>query len=299
MLAFSLIPFIYKKISFRMEKSVRAYSEEMDNILDKEFKILDHGFIRVIDYMGNDQSIVQAARVSYGAGTKTVSEDKGLINYLMKHKHTSPFEMCEIKIHVKMPLFVARQWIRHRTASLNEYSARYSILSNEFYLPDETQLASQAKNNKQGRGEGLSPELAKKVKEMLERDSKHCYETYETLLSEEFNFARELARINLNLSYYTEMYWKIDLHNLLHFIGLRAHPHAQYEIRFYAEKMLEIAKAWCPLATSAFEEFVMNSSTFSKTQLEVIKKMLKGEQVTAETSNLSKRDFNEIIETFK
>ena len=280
-------------------KVLRASSAEMDEMINQEFKLLDHGFIKVIDYMGNDHSIVQAARVSYGAGTKTVNEDKGLINYLMKHKHTSPFEMCEIKIHVKMPIFVARQWIRHRTASLNEYSARYSILSNEYYVPEESQMASQSKNNKQGRGELLSSELATKVKEMLETDAKNCYKTYETLLSEDINFARELARINLNLSYYTEMYWKIDLHNLLHFVGLRAHSHAQYEIRVYAEKMLEIARKWCPLATEAIEEFVINSKSFSKTQLEAISKMLKKEEITQETSGLSKRDWNEILETLK
>jgi thymidylate synthase (FAD) len=269
-------------------------NQKMLDLVEKEHKILDHGFIRIIDFMGGDEAIVQAARVSYGSGTKAVSTDKALINYLVKHKHTSPLEMCEIKLHLKMPIFVARQWIRHRTASINEYSARYSVLSNEYYIPELNRIQKQSKDNKQGSGEPLSPELANKVKNLLEEDAKKCYEDYEFFLSDEVNFARELARMNLNLNYYTEFYWKIDLHNFLHFINLRAHPHAQYEIRVYAEKMLEIAKTWCPFATDAFENYVMNAKTFSKTQIEVIKKMIKGEIVEQENSGLSKRDFNDL-----
>ena len=266
----------------------------MTNLLEKEFKILDHGFLRVIDFMGGDDAIVQSARVSYGSGTKTVNTDKGLINYLVKHKHTSPLEMCEIKLHLKMPIFVARQWIRHRTASVNEYSARYSILSNDYYIPELSRIQKQSKDNKQGSGEALSPDIAQKVRDLLTEGAEKCYDDYEFFLSEDVNFARELARMNLNLNYYTEFYWKIDLHNFLHFINLRAHPHAQYEIRVYAEKMLEIARAWCPFATEAFENYVMNAKTFSQGQIEVIKRMISGEVVDQETSGLSKRDFNEL-----
>jgi thymidylate synthase (FAD) len=274
-------------------------NEEILNILGKKYEILDHGFIRVIDVMGNDAAIVQAARVSYGVGTKTINDDKALINYLVKHKHTSPLEMCEIKLHLKMPIFVARQWIRHRTASVNEYSARYSILSNEYYLPEPTRMQKQSVNNKQGSGEPLTEEVANKVRFLLEQDAKKCYEDYEFFLSEDVNFARELARMNLTLNYYTEFYWKIDLHNFLHFLNLRIHPHAQYEIRVYAEKMLEIAKLWCPLAISAFESYVMNARTFSQKQIEAIKRMVKGESVTLESSNLSKREFAELQETLE
>ena len=272
---------------------------EMLALLGKKFDILDKGFIRVVDFMGGDDAIVQSARVSYGEGTKAVSDDKALINYLVKHKHTSPLEMCEIKLHLKMPIFVARQWIRHRTASVNEYSARYSILSNEYYIPELERMQAQSKNNKQGSGEVLPDELAKKVQNMLDEDAKKCYQDYEFFLSEDVNFARELARMNLTLNYYTEFYWKIDLHNFLHFINLRAHPHAQYEIRVYAEKMLELAKIWCPFAVEAFENYTMHAKTFSKTQLEVIKKLLKKEEVIQETSGLSKRDWNEIQELLK
>lgn len=278
---------------------MRPSSPELDKILGKEFKVLDHGFIRVIDYMGNDSSIVQAARVSYGNGTKTVNEDKGLINYLMKHKHTSPFEMCEIKLHVKLPIFVARQWVRHRMASINEYSARYSILSKEFYIPEEEQISTQSKDNKQGRGIPLPKDLASNVKNILEEDAKNVYENYEKLISEDINLARELARMNLTLNYYTEWYWKIDLHNFLHFLRLRSHTHSQYEIRVYALKLLEITHLWCPLAASAFEEFVVNSITFSKTQAEVLKKISKGTSISLEESKLSKRDYNEVLEFLK
>lgn len=280
-------------------QSERVRSEELDSILGKEFKMLDHGFIRVIDYMGNDSSIVQAARVSYGEGTKTVSEDASLIKYLMKHKHTSPFEMCEIKFHIKLPIFIARQWVRHRTASINEYSARYSILSKEFYIPEIKDLSVQSKNNKQGRANPLPEDLAIQVQEMLKQDATRSYENYEHFLSGEVNLARELARMNVTLNYYTEWYWKIDLHNFLHFLKLRIHPHAQFEIRVYAEKMLEIARIWCPFASAAFEEFIINSVTLSSSQIEVIKKMTKGDNIVQETSGLSKRDWNEIIKILK
>ena len=277
---------------------MRSKVEELDLILENEFQILDHGFIRLIDYMGNDSSIVQAARVSYGAGTKAVSEDKALINYLIKHKHTSPIEMCEIKFHLKMPIFIARQWIRHRTASINEYSARYSILSNQYYIPEPERMQRQSTNNKQGSGEALPKEFATKVANILNEDANRCYANYEEMLGGEITLARELARMNLTLNYYTEFYWKIDLHNFLHFINLRAHPHAQYEIRVYAQKLLEIAEIWCPFATSAFKEHIMNGVNFSASQIKIISKMLKGEGILQEESGLTKREYNEIKNTF-
>lgn len=278
---------------------MRVSSAELDNILGKTFEVLDHGFIRVIDYMGNDTSIVQAARVSYGSGTKTSREDKGLIYYLMKNCHTTPFEMCEIKFHIKLPIFVARQWVRHRTASINEYSARYSLIKDEYYIPDPANIAPQSKNNKQGRSGELTSEAMRKVQELLEKDSKKCYETYEYLLAPDINLARELARINLNLNYYTEWYFKINLHNLMHFLKLRVHPHAQYEIRIYAEKILEIAKAWCPLALAAFEEFELGGIRFSKTQIHFLKKKLAGKDISFEDTSLSKSEYNEIMELLK
>lgn len=277
---------------------MRACNLELDKILGVEYKILDHGFIRLIDYMGNDSAIVQAARVSYGEGTKAVSEDKALINYLVKHKHTSPLEMCEIKFHLKMPIFVARQWIRHRTASVNEYSARYSILSNQYYIPEMERMQMQSTNNKQGSGETLSPEIAQKVANLLNEDASKCYKDYEDMLSENINLARELARMNLTLNYYTEFYWKIDLHNFLHFINLRAHPHAQYEIRVYAEKLLEIAQIWCPFAVNAFKENIMNGKAFSASQIKFISQLLKNGNINQEESGLSKRDYNEIKNIF-
>ena len=232
----------------------RATVPALEEILYEPIKVLDHGFIRVIDYMGDDSAIVQAARVSYGKGTKQLNQDKGLINYLLRHYHTTPFEMCDIKFHIKLPIFIARQWIRHRTASVNEYSARYSILGNEFYLPESANIASQSAVNKQCReGDSLPKEAAEKVLAILEEDARQCYGHYKELMNadEEGNIidenatgiARELARMNLTLNYYTEWYWKINLHNLLHFLRLRANPYAQYEIRVYAEKMLEIVKA--------------------------------------------------------
>jgi thymidylate synthase (FAD) len=266
----------------------------LKDITGVAFTVLDKGFVRLIDVMGSDNAIVQAARVSYGAGTKTVNDDKALINYLVKHKHTSPLEMCEVKFHLKMPIFVARQWMRHRTASINEYSARYSVLSDEFYLPELSRIQKQSKDNKQGSGEALPKEMAEKVRNIIKTDAEQCYKNYDFLLSDDVNFARELARMNLNLNYYTEFYWKIDLHNFLHFLNLRCHPHAQYEIRVYAEKMLEIAKVWCPFAVEAFENFIMNAKTFSKTQIEVLKRMVNGEKMTHELSGLSKRDWAEL-----
>ena len=276
-----------------MNQTNRDSSKEIEQILLKEFKVLDHGFVRVIDYMGSDKSIVQAARVSYGEGTKTINQDESLIRYLMKHKHTSPFEMCEIKFHIKLPIFIARQWIRHRTANVNEVSARYSILPNEFYIPSQDNISIQAENNKQGRSQNLKPELAQQVKEKLIQSAQNGYLVYEQLLSEEYNLARELARMSLTLNHYTEWYWKVDLHNLFHFLNLRLHSHAQYEIRVYAQTILDIIKKWCPISASAFEEYTLNAHTFSSSQIKYIKLLLSGEK-SPQINNLSKREIDEI-----
>ena len=239
--------------------TLRAVSDGLERQLYVAHPVLDHGFVRVVDYMGCDASIVQAARVSYGAGTKQTRGDEGLIRYLMRHRHTTPFEMCEVKLHVKLPIFVARQWIRHRTANVNEYSARYSILDREFYIPDRANLAAQSSQNQQGRGETLSDDEARRVLNILREDSNRSYDNYESLLSTEGKqgLARELARMNLPANVYTQWYWKIDLHNLLHFISLRIDDHAQYEIRAYAEVVGRIVEQWVPLAWRAFQDYVL------------------------------------------
>lgn len=256
-----------------------------EEILDKEFKVLNHGFVRLVDYMGGDESIVQAARVSYGKGTKTVSEDRTLIRYLMRHQHTTPFEMVEFKFHVKLPIFVARQWIRHRTANVNEYSGRYSIMPEEFYVPDETTIKYQSQANKQGRDEEeVPPEIRKRVLQILLAEQKSAFDGYKEMLN--YNIARELARINLPLSLYTQWYWKIDLHNLFHFLKLRLDKHAQYEIRAYAETMAEIVKVVVPMAYEAFEDYVLNSITFSKQELQLLKKHLPVDVDEKEFDNL-------------
>lgn len=283
----------------------RATVEALESILYEPIKVLDHGFIRVIDYMGDDSAIVQAARVSYGKGTKQVNQDKGLINYLMRHRHTTPFEMCDIKFHIKLPIFIARQWIRHRTASVNEYSARYSILGKEFYLPERENIAAQSQANRQGRSDyAVPPETANKVLDILKNDALGCYDHYIEMMNEDetgnvvnennIGITRELARMNLTLNYYTEWYWKINLHNLLHFLALRADNHAQYEIRVYAEKMLDVVKSWVPYAYEAFEEHKLHAAHLSRTGLEVVKRMIAGEKVSQETSGLSKREWIEL-----
>ena len=282
----------------------RATVPALEEILYEPIKVLDHGFVRVIDYMGDDAAIVQAARVSYGKGTKQVNQDKGLIFYLMRHWHSTPFEMCEIKFHVKLPMFVARQWIRHRTANVNEYSARYSILSKEFYIPTADNLAAQSKSNRQGRDRLLSGEEAERVLHLLTEDSNKCYDHYQEMLNEDAagnaivegkdGLARELARMNLTMNYYTEWYWKVDLHNLMHFLRLRADDHAQYEIRVYADAMIKVLKKWCPLAAEAFEEYRLHNTALSKTGTEAVRRMIKGEKVTQETSGLTKREWEEL-----
>ena len=283
----------------------RATVPALEAILYEPLPVLDHGFVRVIDYMGDDAAIVQAARVSYGRGTRKVSEDRGLINYLMRHRHTTPFEMCEIKYHVKLPIFVARQWIRHRTANVNEYSARYSILDKEFYIPAPEHLAVQATTNRQGRGAALDGEAAQRVLDLLRRDAEHAYAGYSKLLNEDASgapldpvrpgLARELARINLTLGYYTQWYWKTDLHNLMHFLSLRADAHAQYEIRAYAEAMLDTLARWVPLAHAAFLEYRMNAVTISATGLAVIRRLLAGEHLDQQSSGLSPREWRELM----
>jgi thymidylate synthase (FAD) len=283
----------------------RAIAPALEEILYQPLPVLDHGFVRVVDYMGDDAAVVQAARVSYGLGTRRVSEDQGLINYLMRHRHTTPFEMCEIKYHVKLPIFVARQWIRHRTANVNEYSARYSILDNEFYLPAPQHLAAQAATNRQGRGAVLEGEAAQRVLDLLREDAERAYAGYSELLNEDTagaaldagrpGLARELARINLTLGFYTQWYWKTDLHNLMHFLSLRADPHAQYEIRAYAEVTLETLKLWVPMTHAAFLEYRMNAAAISATGLAVIRRLLAGEAVTPEQSDLSAREWRELM----
>ena len=280
--------------------TLRATVPSLEEILYKPLPALDHGFVRVVDYMGDDTAIVQSARVSYGKGTKKISNDKGLIKYLMRHWHSTPFEMCEIKLHVKLPIFIARQWIRHRTANVNEYSARYSILDKEFYIPSVENLASQSQVNKQGRAESLSPEEAEKVITLLKNDAEQTYRNYEVMLNENsegetlddgsMGIARELARMNLTLNTYTQWYWKIDLNNLLHFLALRADAHAQYEIRVYADIILDIVKKWVPVTYEAFEDYRVGGTQLSAKEILILKKIIKGENVDIESSSLYKRE---------
>ena len=275
----------------------RAISPGMENRLYTAHPVLDHGTIRVIDYMGDDNAIVQAARVSYGAGTKHVSNDAGLIKYLMRHWHSTPFEMCEVKFHVKLPVFVARQWIRHRTANVNEYSARYSILDREFYIPKQEHLAAQSAVNNQGRGEVLQGDEAQRVLDLLRDDATRSYDHYEDMLSQDGQqgLARELARMNLPANVYTQWYWKIDLHNLFHFLRLRADSHAQYEIRAYADIMCEITADWVPLAYAAFEDYRMGGANLSAKGVEAVRRMLAGEDMTAEKAGMSAGEWRELM----
>lgn len=287
--------------------TLRDVSSGVEALLYTPLPVLDHGFVRVIDYMGTDSAIVQAARVSYGKGTKKVNEDAGLINYLLRHRHTTPFEMCEIKFHIKLPIFIARQWIRHRTANVNEYSGRYSIMDKEFYIPAPEQLASQSRLNHQGRGDVLEGAEANRVLQLLREDATQAYDHYEEMLNMDADenildenksgLARELARMNLSLNYYTQWYWKIDLHNLLHFLSLRADSHAQYEIRVYAEAMLEVLKAWVPITYAAFMDYRVGGANLSAKGLAIVKRMLAGEQVAQEQSGMSKGEWRELMTT--
>ena len=289
-------------------RTKRVTSPELEKILYEALPVLDHGFVRVVDYMGDDSSIVQSARVSYGKGTKKVSTDSGLIKYLMRHRHSTPFEMCEIKYHVKLPIFVARQWIRHRTANVNEYSARYSILDKEFYLPTKENLAAQSKNNRQGRGDLINGKQADDILKILKEDAEKSYNNYETILNERYDgtiinenqkgLARELARMNLTLNTYTQWYWKTDLLNLLNFLSLRADDHAQYEIRAYADVMIDSLKRWVPITYEAFMDYRIGGMELSSKGKSVILKMIKGENCDFENSKLSKREWNELMESF-
>ena len=297
-----------KDLQSQSYKTKRVTAPELEVILYEALPILDHGFIRVIDYMGNDNSIVQAARVSYGKGTKKVNTDSGLIKYLMRHWHSTPFEMCEIKYHVKLPIFIARQWIRHRTANVNEYSARYSILDKEFYLPSKENLAAQSTNNRQGRGNVISGGQAEEVLSLLKDDAERTYKNYEEMLNERYDgsvideskigLARELARMNLTLNTYTQWYWKTDLLNLMNFLRLRADHHAQYEIRAYADVMLNTLKRWVPITYDAFMDYRVGGTEISSKGKDIIKKLIRGDKISIEETDLSKREWNELMSAF-
>ena len=325
------------ELEFGEASTRRATVRALEEMLYEPRPVLDHGFIRVIDYMGDDWAIVQAARVSYGKGTKKLNDDRALIRYLMSHRHSTPFEMCEIKLHVKLPIFVARQWVRHRTANINEYSARYSLLDNEFYVPDAKVLealkieevlqkqhhvsgqhdlfgtgkkadvrvtAAQSTTNKQGRERVLSQSEAEEALRIIDKNNRDTYKRYRELLNDDdkkparerkFGLARELARIVLPTNVYTQWYWKIDLHNLLHFLSLRTDPHAQYEIRAYAEEIMEIVRRWVPITAHAFEDYLKGSVTFSAAAVEVVRRYLRGEKPTQAESGLSKREWTELM----
>jgi len=297
-----------KDLQSQNHKTKRVVAPLLEEILYEPIPILDHGFIRVIDYMGNDNSIVQAARVSYGKGTKKVNTDSGLIKYLMRHWHSTPFEMCEIKYHVKLPIFIARQWIRHRTANVNEYSARYSILDKEFYLPDQKNLAAQSTSNRQGRGNVIEGNDAEKVLKLLKDDAERTYNNYEEMLNQRYDgstidenkigLARELARMNLTLNTYTQWYWKTDLLNLMNFLRLRADHHAQYEIRAYADAMLDTLKRWVPITFDAFIDYRVGGTEVSLKGKKVLQSFINGKEIAIEDSGLSKREWNELMEAF-
>ena len=295
-----------------INQTKRITSPDAEKILYHPFHVLDHGFVRLVDYLGSDESIVKAARVSYGKGTKKVQEDRGLIRYLMRHRHTTPFEMVELTFHAKMPIFVARQWIRHRTANVNEESARYSVLGKEFYLPDPVDLGIQSKKNKQGRDEPVSTKEAILILEMLKHDALNAYEHYEYLLNEDSStpgkpkdetrpmLARELARMDLSLNFYTQWYWKIDLYNLFHFLGLRMDKHAQFEIRTYASKMAEITRTISPIAYDAFEDYRLHAMSLSRLEREILTNALDKTRLEEliSSSQLSQREQKEFKEKF-
>lgn len=292
-------------------QTARPTVAEMEAILAQTFPILDHGFVRVVDYMGDDFAVVQAARVSYGRGTKKVSEDKGLIRYLMRHRHSTPFEMCEIKLHVKLPIFVARQWIRHRTANVNEYSARYSVMDKEFYIPDPQHLAAQSTDNRQGRGNIIDGDEAFEILRLLRDDAERNYDHYRYMLNENgedparSSLSRELARMNLTLNAYTQWYWKTDLHNLFHFLSLRADSHAQYEIRVYANAIADIVKKWVPFSYKAFEDYRLNSISLSNPAKNALRELMEQHNINAnamsevlsKSKDISEREIREIVAT--
>jgi thymidylate synthase (FAD) len=267
--------------SFTTRRPTVAALEER---LFSPISCLDHGFVRLIDYMGDDGAIVQAARVSYGRGTRSVRRDRGLIRYLMRHRHTTPLEMCELKLHVKLPIFVARQWIRHRTANVNEMSGRYSVLDREFYMPEPEHLAKQSTTNNQGRGQTLSAAQSAMVLDLLKRDAAQTYGTYERLMDEDIGLARELARMNLPVNLYTQWYWKVDLHNLLHFLSLRADAHAQHEIRVYADAIGDMVKDWVPAVWEAFQDYRVSGTFLSGREAEIVNRALSGTLTPREAS---------------
>jgi thymidylate synthase (FAD) len=280
----------------------------LESMLEKEIPLLNKGFIRVIDYMGDDSAIVQAARVSYGKGTKTLQNDESLIRYLLKHKHTTPFEMCELKLHIKAPIFVARQWLRHRTASVNEYSARYSEMENDFYVPNIEQIATQSSSNKQGRGELFSEAEAEHIIKEIKDTSNNAFSVYENFLGKNTTqenskiLAKEIARTILPVNFYTQFYWKIDLHNLLHFLKLRVHSHAQYEIRVYAEAILNIVKEWVPIVYKAFVDYQQDSVSLSNSEVKLLQYLIKNKKslkdIDLKEYNISSRELNELISIF-
>lgn len=276
-----------------LHPTARPVSPGAETRLNEEIRVLDHGFVRLVDYMGSDAAIVQAARVSYSGGTSTVRDETGLIRYLMRHHHTTPFEMCEIKLHCKMPIFVARQWIRHRTASVNEVSARYSVLDSEFYVPAEDQIQPQSQTNKQGRDGNFTSSEVAHIQNLLMSMAKESGQKYNTLL--DANLARELARMSLTLNTYTSWYWKTDLHNLFNFLKLRMDPHAQYEIRVYAEAIAWIVKQWCPVAWQAFLDYRLHAATLSAQAVLVLRRMLEGEIVPAHMSGLNRREYDDLL----
>ena len=265
---------------------------ELEELIDQKIPVLDHGFLILKDYMGSDQSIVDAARISYGKGTKSVSDDAKLINYLMSNNHTSPFEQCEIKLHLKLPIFVARQLIRHRTASLNEYSGRYSVMDSDCYIPNPENIKQQSKSNKQGRDGTLGEGDLENILASLKDDSEIPHEHYNELLNR-YDLSRELARIILPLNTYTQWYWKIDLHNLFHFLKLRCDPHAQYEIRIYAEEILRIVQLWCPLAFEAFMNYKMDSLTISRDTIKILRDQVDFQKL--DFTGLPKREREQIL----
>lgn len=281
----------------------RSVSPGAEDVLFTAFPVLDHGFVRLVDYMGDDSAICQAARVSYGTGTKSVSNDEGLIRYLMRHWHSTPFEMCEIKLHMKLPVFVARQLIRHRTANVNEYSARYSILDREFYIPDPEDLAAQSSTNNQGRGNTLEGDEAARVLEILKTDSMRAYDHYEEMLSTDgkAGLARELARMNLPANIYTQWYWKTDLHNLFHMLRLRRDSHAQMEIRAFADAIAtRIVQPWVPIAFRAYEDYRQDAVSLSGPAAALVAAALADPNTRIDPANfgLSARETREIIAAF-
>jgi thymidylate synthase (FAD) len=278
----------------------------MEELLYRPIPVLDHGFVRVVDYMGDDSAVVQAARVSYGSGTKRKRDDAGLLRYLMRHRHTTPFEMCELKLHLKRPIFVARRHCRHRAASLNEISGLFSILDREFYIPSPDALAKQSAGNRQGRGDVLDAARAERVLELLKADAARAYEHYEELLDDTpgddgeprgFGLARELARMNLSVNIYTQMYWKIDLHNLLGYLSLRTDRNAQYEIRVYADAILDIVRQWVPTTYEAFRDYRIGAAQISSTALAVVRRLVRGERVDQASSGMSPGEWRELMET--